>query len=318
MDKKQMFVFLLLFAIALFSVVAIAEETEEETEVEDTTQQDMTEAEIMHIGHGATVRLLQLEKSITKNFLYGEHVLTVISEKSYDIDTTRLEEIIRELNDAKEQLSTMIEGIEDTTPEEAVEEFVGLKSKAINLTHEFKTILRTNLTVEQRQEIKELVEKKDFSEIENINEEILQAMKNFNKNRTIALLSLLGLEDEDLVEKIENEEITTAELRRLIVEKFKSLTREEKKDFLNSIKEERIRVQLLRHDALGKKLGLGKQEMEKVRNILNNNDTTFAEKKAKLGAYAQEKIRERMEEVKETIQNRIKENKSNQNGSDEE
>ena len=56
------------------------EEEEEEEEIEDEEETE-EEVEVMRTKKGAEVRLLQLEKAITRNILFGEEVIAKVEEK---------------------------------------------------------------------------------------------------------------------------------------------------------------------------------------------------------------------------------------------
>jgi hypothetical protein len=296
--KKTALIFVLLLCFAFVSVA-----TQEE---DNTAEAEMDEAAIMYMGLGAQVRLLQLEKSITRNYLYGDKVVQYIKDNSLNISEdvlNAMEDIVSELKDVKDSVA---EEIDKEPGETTVETFVDLKDRAINLTQEFRSLVRDYLTVEQRQAIKNSVDKKDFSELDDLNEQIRNRVREFNKERVRDMLNYLNITDEELLQRVESGNITAIELRKLVMDKFREQTQERKREFLQNAQEERKKVQLMKHVAFARKVGLSRDDIGRIKNIVNDNSITAQEMRAKLGAFVKEKTQEKKETMNE-IRNRLKE-----------
>ncbi|MBN1503404.1 hypothetical protein JW930_07735 [Candidatus Woesearchaeota archaeon] len=269
----------------------------EEEEEEEETEEDMDEAEIMHEPLGAKIRLLQLLKRVMRNRIYGEHVVEVIEDEGYDVDTTELEDIIEQFKDLEDEINELLDS---ELGADSVEQFVEMKREAIDLTKQFRDIVRDELTIAQRQTIRDSVERGDFSELDDVDQQIRSNVREHNKNKVMFMLENLGIEDEELLEKVEAGDITVPELRDLIKNKFKGLENQHKRQFVNKVKEERIKRLSVRNRVLAKRLGVTEQNMEQVRNVLNDDSLTYPEKKARLNVmtknFIKNKIQERIEE----------------------
>ncbi len=300
MRKKTILFLALLLAIAMFSAIVMAEETDNAADAE------MNEAAVMHVGLGAQVRLLQLEKSIIRNYVYGEKLIDYIKDKSLNTSSETidiLEDIVSELKDLKAEV---VAELDKEPSETTVETFVSLKDKSINLTLDFRSIIRDELTVEHRSEIKSSLDKEDFSELKEINDEIKERVKEFNKKRLLDMLVYLNITDEELFVKIDSGNITVHELKKTIMDKFRGLPPRGKMEFLLNVKHERTKVELFRHVAFARKLGLNMDDFRRLKSIADDDKSTSVEIKARLGAFVKEKVEERKEVVKE-IKERVKE-----------
>ena len=124
--KKTLSVISVLMLMISISSLAFAEEAGEG--LEDETEE---EVEIMGYSYGAEIRLLQLEKSITKNLLKGEMIVDVL--KILEYNTTYLETILFEME-------LVLGEVQAADPEanNSVEVFIDLKSDAKNLTIQFR------------------------------------------------------------------------------------------------------------------------------------------------------------------------------------
>ncbi|MFH0956874.1 MAG: hypothetical protein V1813_03355 [Candidatus Aenigmatarchaeota archaeon] len=93
--------------------------------------------DIMGTSHGAEVRLLQLQKSIERNIIYGENIVEWIGDVNSSYNTSAMESLIDELKEIRDEVAS-VNLSEDT--EELVRQFVDLKGDAINVTAEFREL----------------------------------------------------------------------------------------------------------------------------------------------------------------------------------
>jgi hypothetical protein len=297
MNKTKIIV--LLLAIVIFSAVAVAQNEDNENE---SVEKDMREAGIMHFSLGSQVRLMQLQERVDYSILVGQHVLDVVDNKSFNVSQEtldRMEEIISELKDIKNLIA---EEIEKNDTNKSVEFFVETKENVINLTQEFKKLAWEVLTPEERRVIRDSFkeDKKDYKEQK---EKLNEKVKEFNKEKAREMLVKLNLKIEDMINRIDNGNFTPGELRQFFKTKFQEKNEEGKKEFLSKIKEERKGVELTKHMAFAKKLGLGKNETERMKNIINNSEFNYGEVKAKLGVFVKERMQERNQMKQELRQN---------------
>lgn len=267
------------------------------TTLEEEDEEDLDDAEIMHTNYGARVRMLQLLKRVTRNYIYGEHVIDQIEENDFDIDTSAPEDILSEMEDLKQNIEDSLEG---DLGQDSVDDFIEFKAKAINLTRQFREYVSEELTIAQRQAIKDKVDKEDFSELSGINQQLRNAVRDHNRERVMFLLEKLGAEDEELLARVESGDITVAELQELVKQKIRKVAANVKKQFVERIKEDKLKQLAARNRALVKKIGLNEEQIERVRGVMNDNALTPAEKRARLNVMARNlissKIQERLNE----------------------
>jgi hypothetical protein len=296
----------LLLAIVVFSAVAVAQNEDSENE---SIEKDMREAGIMHFSLGSQVRLMQLQERVDYSILVGQHVLDVIDNKSFNVSQEtldRMEEIISELEDIKD---TITNEISKNETDKSVGFFVETKENVINLTQEFKKLAWDSLTSEQRKEVRSSFDE-DREEFRDYKEKIKEKVLEFNKEKAREMLVKLNVKIEDMIDRIDNGNFTAGELRQFFRNKFQEKNEEGKKLFLSRIKEERKEVELTKHMAFAKKLRLGENETERMKNIINNSEFNYGEVKAKLGVFVKERMLERnqrRQELRQDMKDKLQE-----------
>lgn len=313
MKKILLIAFALMMSLAALSLV-VAQDADVNAEAGgdiDVAGAEMHEAAVMHVSLGAQVRLLQLEKEVLRRFLYGEQVLEYIDNSSLNItgeNLAKLEVIVSELGDVKDEI---VAELEKPANETTVEMFVSLKDRAINLTQEFRTILRESLSPEERKAMRDNVEEKKFPELEEFNGQIKSKIMEFNRNRVSEMLQNMGITDDDLMARLESGNITAAELKNIVKSRFRELNNERKQNFLAKVKMERARIQLSEHIAFAAKLGLGKDDVNRIRDLVKDENLTNQELRAKLGVLVKERLSERREVISQ-MRTRLQQMKENQ------
>ncbi|MFH1711044.1 MAG: hypothetical protein ABH840_01915 [Nanoarchaeota archaeon] len=199
---------------------AIDEETEEETEL------------ISESNFGAIVRLLQLERSVTKSYLTGKEVINVLSEKGEDV--SELESILAEIEVLKDEVSAL-----DPSSDSAVDDFANIKRDIKDLNMQFKRIASPLLSANDKQAIRDAI--KDNEELAALNQRIRNALRELNANRVGKALDRMGAADPELVEQIESGDATPAEVRLVLKNAYGQLSPEDKESakqrIRNAIKE---------------------------------------------------------------------------------
>jgi len=207
-------------------------------EAGDTEDEEIIEeVGIMQYPFGSEVRLLQLEKTLTKNIMIGEKIIEIL--QSLGIETEELELILAEMNLLKTDIQDAYNNLENI--EDAVGQFVDLKNESINFTREFRITLRGMLDEETMELLRE--EMKDFykEEMQNLREQIRVMIRNFNRDRLHSIYELIGLVDENLLEQYEEGEVTIEEVKEQLKEYLDSLTKEEKRELFAELKMNNIR-----------------------------------------------------------------------------
>jgi len=184
----------------------------------------------MHQGKGAEVRLLQLEKAITRNILFGEDIIAKISENGGDV--AELEAIIDDL----EALLAEVQAL-DPEADDAVEAFVDIKKEAISLSQEFKKIARPLLSKEDKAELRKKARHVAHERMKKITEKVRNRVRKHNAIQLAKTYEVLGISDEDVIEQLKNGEITIKEVKVAIKEEVQSMSKEEKKETFRELKD---------------------------------------------------------------------------------
>jgi len=200
-------------------------------ESEETYDEDIT---IMEYQVGAQIRLLQLEKAITKNIIKGEMVVGVLNETGYN--TTVLEAILAELEMLKEEVQSA-----DPNSTDAVEIFVDLKSDAVELTKDFRDAIAALLDEQTKEELRERIREMVCEQVQNLSKNIQNHIRQFNRNQLYRLYSIIGLNDTSLSEEYRNGNVTVDQVRLQISKMVNQMTKEKMNQVFSELKESRIR-----------------------------------------------------------------------------
>ena len=235
-------------------VLISAEDTEEEETEEEATEEEAEEVEeeaideeteeetelISESNFGATVRLLQLEKSVTKSYLIGQEVVNVLSEKGEGV--SELESILAEIEVLKDEVSAL-----DPSSDSAVDDFVNIKRDIKDLNMQFKRIASPLLSANDKQAIRDAIQ--DNEELAALNQRIRNAFRELNANRVGKVLDRMGASDSELVENIESGDATPAEVRLALKNAYGQLSPEDKE-----LAKQRIRNAIKERNELRKKV----------------------------------------------------------------
>ena len=226
--KKILSIIMVLLLVTPMMSLALADEADE-TEDEETQE----EISIMNYKFGAEVRLLQLEKVLTRNIMIGEKIKEI---QGLEIEISELEPILTEMNFLKDEIQSA-----NPNSEDAVEQFVDMKNESINLTKEFRVTLHNLLDEETLETLREQM--KDFykEEMQSLREQIRNMIRNFNRNRLHSIYEVIGLVDENLLEQYKDGEVTIGEVKEQLREYFDSLTKEERRELFAELKMNNIR-----------------------------------------------------------------------------
>jgi hypothetical protein len=236
--------------------------------------------------HGMEVRLLQLHKSLTKNTEHGTLILNAINKQNFSVDTDNLENILDDANNLNDRISDLLN---ETPVNVSTEEFVALKSEAINLTFQFRKELYNILTPQQLNTIRSDLRgdfDKNSKRINDIDSRIRNKSKEYNIEQALKIYDRFDLNDSNLRARIESGNFTSKELRDALKNDFKNLKKEMKQKAEAKIKEEKSKYQEAKIKISGKHIGLNRTEVE---NIINDGSLTWNEKDAKVRILAKDK-----------------------------
>ena len=191
-----------LLLISIFPAVVAVTGTED--------SQTLSLVSSMEDKTGKEIRLMQLEKAITRNIVAGKVAIEKV--KANDIDASELEVILTEL----EALRLEVKSI---NPEEegAVETFVNIKNEAMELSKEFKEIAADLLAQDDITAIENEVN--DNPELQEYKLRIKEKIQLKNKESVQKTFDSIGIKNEVLLAKIKNGGVTLAEVKNQIEEK---------------------------------------------------------------------------------------------------
>ncbi len=253
MKKMTAFLFVIIMSISIFpSVLSIdANETESIDDTNDGNQttndeiggdtisdeyiseleeeaiDEETEKEIGLIsesGVGAKIRVLQLRRAVLKSVLAASVLTEFLSEKGEDV--SEIEAISAELDILKEEADGL-----DSTSSGTVDDFINIKRDLRDLNRQFKEISTQFISDDDRPKIHEAIQTafEESAELDSIKEEIKNAHTELNAWRVEKMLGRMGVQNDKIIEKIKNREITEKEIKVALIARFKQLSDEQKK-----------------------------------------------------------------------------------------
>jgi len=312
MNKKILGVFLILLAAAILVLPRVradgnSSETNEtghdlnETEHENETELNETEEEEirpMRFPHGAQVRLLELEKSITRNILVGNQTIAAIKAGNSSANTTNLVSIIDKLIVLRNEVRTITvneTAMLNKTSEELAQQFVDIKREAINLSKEFRDAARPLLKETDRQIIREYMKEIDRTELKNIDDEIRDARHKYNADLLNATFSHLGLNNSALLERVRNGDAKVGEIKDYVRDALRNETLKQRQQAMLRLREaeakrnvyqEAVRARVLANQS--ERLNQREQHMNQVMQNLSQRQEQLSERIDEISAQIEE------------------------------
>ncbi len=239
-----------------------------ESDIDDDTEEEI---EIMNTTLGAEIRLLQLEKAITKNLLKGERAVTVLQVLEYN--TTELETILDEMRLLLEEVQAA-----NASANDSVQKFVDLKSDAKKLTKEFRETIKELLSDAKIKELKEQIREIVGEELQNYSKKIQNRIKQFNRNQIHRLYGIIGVTNELLADAYQDGNITMEEAKSQISKMVNMMTKEKKNQIFSELKKEKIDKKNYASEEAGdamlnfeeRQQNRGKDRSDKAKNGNNN------------------------------------------------
>jgi hypothetical protein len=201
-----------------------------ETDIDDETEEEI---EIMNTTLGAEIRLLQLEKAITKNLLKGERAVAVLDVMGFN--TTELEGILDNLQLVLEE----VQGA-DASANDSVQQFIDLKSDSKNLTKEFRDAVKALLSDQKIKELREQVQNIVGDMLQNYSKQIQNRIKQFNRNQLHRLYGIIGETNESFLDAYQNGTLSMEEMKSQISKMVNKMTKEKKNQLFSELKKEKI------------------------------------------------------------------------------
>lgn len=220
-------------------------ETEEpdgnESDIDDDTEEEI---EIMNNTLGAEIRLLQLEKAITKNLLKGERAVAVL--KAMEYNTTELDTVLEEMRQVLEEVQAV-----NASANDSVQQFVDLKSDAKKLTTEFREAIKELLSDVKIKELKEQIKEIVGEELQNYSKKIQNRIKQFNRNQIHRLYGIIGVTNESLADAYQDGNITMEEAKSQISKMVNMMIKNKKNQIFSELKKEKINNKIYANEEAG-------------------------------------------------------------------
>jgi hypothetical protein len=263
MKKICNLLIVLLLLGAVFPLV-LADEAEDGSEENLIDEETQDEIEIMGNKYGSSIRLLQLEKSITRNILKGEYIVSYLDSNT-SVNTTFLEGLLGELELLKDEVSSA-----DPNSSDAVEVFVDLKLDAINISKEFRETLHSlvdNTTIEAiKSEVKNMVNES----IDNLGQKIRLRVRFYNSLRLKIMAGYFGEYDSAVIEQYRNGSCNMSQIKQKIAERVRNMSKEKRFEVYSKIKELRLRKRIQAQSCVANcTLGFQERRMQRLQSRLN-------------------------------------------------
>lgn len=277
--------------------IIVEEVDESEDEVDDETEEEI---EAMDTLPGAQVRLLQLERSITKGLISGSEVVAFITENDSEADVSALEEILDEM----EALLVILEDVDlEKDADELAQEFVDVKKQARDLSKDFRERSRELLGPEGREALNIRIDESLDGALDEYDEEIGQLKNEHNAQKIEKFFAKIGVDASDLAERLRNGEATYAEIRQEVRNEFGKLNSEQKRDAAKKVKEEKIKKNVARKEQKNK-LEEGMDERLRGKSAERKEEAfRIKEERKEKGQKALDRAKEIRENAKARVEN---------------
>ncbi len=207
-----------------------------EDEIDDDTTDEVGD---FIYPYGAKVRLLQLEKSISRNILIGEAIVDYLDNNSTDVSS--LEDILLEMELLQEELQDLIDGSDETnmTSSELAQQFVYIKKEAVTLSQQFRKEVWSLVAPGFRDQLKRRVNDAVKQSVEQFQEQVQERIRTYNADRLQEILDDLGIEGDDWVDKVLNGEMTVKEVLDELEIEYDGLSLQQQSQFRQKENEHR-------------------------------------------------------------------------------
>jgi len=235
--RKIWNIIIVLMLMVSISTLAFADEAVDSTDEVEINDETQKQVEIMNVSLGSEIRLLQLEKSITKNIIKGKEVVSIL--KGLELNTTYLEAILAEFEFLKEEVIDA-----DPNSTDAVQIFVDLKHDAVNLTKEFRDALKELLDDDTIEYLRERIREMTCEQAQNLSSKIQNKIKQFNRNQLHKLYQIMGENGSSFLNKYQNGTLTMEQVKQQIGKMVNQMTKEKRYEIFSQLKQNKIQKKI--------------------------------------------------------------------------
>lgn len=199
------------------------------------------DAQVVIAPYGAQLRLLQLEKRIDIQIDSANNIISKIESENSTFNTTQLKEIVLELEALKNEIpSSDLNESSDIL----AQNYVALKAKAINLSQEFKDIAQDAFGDKKLEQVREEIKAQVKMKQNEKNETIEDLKAKYNGEKLENFLGKLDIISNKTIDQVKSGEINLGEVRSQIMLSMQNMTKEQQKEFLDKLKETRIKYEI--------------------------------------------------------------------------
>lgn len=213
----------------------------------DIDSRDEHEVDTLNYPYGAEVRLMQLEKHVTRNLLIGTKVVEALNSTNSSANLTKLNAILDEM----ENLVQEIKGADmNQNKTQLAKDYVDFKKNATELTNEFRDEARPFINQTVRRDLKGTTDEIDKTVLKNLSDEINATRCEFNAKRLEAMLGALNVTNQALVDKVGSCQATDREIQSGIMDAFRNMSFQDRNLLKDKVQENRIRGNIAKRDVL--------------------------------------------------------------------
>lgn len=203
--------------------------------VDDSDENEtIDEVDAFHTTLGARIRLLQLESSISRNIAWGEAIVAAIEGKNSSADVSELEPILSELAALESEVSS----VDPASGEDAAQQFVALKKKAISLTQEFRKTARGMLKISDVEGLRKRLQTLKLNETKTKVGRIHELQREFNARMLNETLTAMDISNPQLANEFANGDAGAKDIKAYLKNATSNMSREEKKQAFFALKEQ--------------------------------------------------------------------------------
>lgn len=223
--------------------------------------------------NGAKMRLLQLEKSLTRQISYAEQIIVVV------VDSSDLEEIYDELVILREDVVNEREHVLVVAATSTLS-FVELKHSAIELSKSFRDLLKEIMPANERAALKNSLKIHDFvqEELDDLDEEIEEERNAHNADRLDALFVRFGVTDEDLMSRVRNGSASVGDVQKSLHNNYKKLSEKAKIMATKKFNEHKVKSNVFEYMSEDKVKDDLEQKLQERKEKWSNNSKVLKEK----------------------------------------
>jgi len=227
--KTKKIMFLAIFAIFLMGI-GFAEP--------EVLVEDLSEVSAFNNEYGGEVRFLELEQDLTDKIIDGNLIIEEINKEYPAFNTTRMGEILSELEVLLEELQNINL---DSNTTYLSEVYLSIKAESRDLITEFRQTVSEVVTEEAvKNSIKEQIKNQEKEQVKALETEIQKKKNEYNALQFQSKLALLGLENPEAVQQIKSGSATVDGAKTFLSDVYSKMSGEEKETAAKRVIEEAV------------------------------------------------------------------------------